>query len=395
MPGVNTMTFNQLATVMNSIVNQATGVANLTPTNTAEFVSVGTTALNVGTDALFNALTNVIGRTIFANRPYNRKFRGLEADQQTWGYITRKISIADRGFEDDNSYVLTEGGTCDPWTIKKANLVEEKFYGVNVFQDYVTIPTVQLRSAFTNPADFAALLDLMTVNMQDRLEQSTEAGARGAIANMIGGIVAGGNANQIVHLLTEYNAELGLTGNNALTATTVNRPDNFAPFMRWAYARIATVSDRLAERSSIFHTNITGKTVMRHTPAEDQRLFMFSPSLRKMDANVLSTTFNIRYLSQPYTEAVSYWQSIETPGNINVTPAYLAADGTITEGSASVISNIFAFMADREALGITRFDESVLASPLNPKCQYYNVFYHRATRWWNSFTENAVVFLLD
>lgn len=391
MPGVNDMTFNQLATVLNSITRQATGINTITPTNTAEFISVGTTALNVGTEAIFNALTNVIGRTIFANRPYNRKFQGIEATQQRWGYITRKISISDRGFEDDNSYVLTEGGTCDPWKIKKASLVEEKFYGTNVFQDFITIPTVQLRSAFTNPSDFAALLDLLTSNMQDRMEQATENGARAAIANMIGGVLAGGTTEQEVHLLTEYNTETGLS----LTATTVMQPDNFAPFMRWAYARIAVVSDRMAERSTLYHTSLTNKPIMRHTPAEDQRLLMYSPALRKMDATVLSTTFNDNYLKQPYTEAVSFWQAIENPDQISVTPAYLAANGSITTGEATTQANIFAFLCDRDAVGVTLFDESVLASPLNPACQYYNVFYHRNTRWWNSFTENAVVFLLD
>lgn len=392
MPGVNDMTFNQLATVLNSITRQATGINTATPTNTAEFVSVGTTALNVGTEAIFNALTNVIGRTIFANRPYTRKFQGIEASQQRWGYINRKISISDRDFENEGSYALTEGGTCDPWQIKKANLIEEKFYGTNVFQDYLTIPTVQLRSAFTNPGDFAALLDLMTTNMQDRMEQAAENGARAAIANMIAGVVTGGGTEQEVHLLTEYNKETGLS----LTAITVMQPANFAPFMRWAYARIAVISDRMAERSTLYHTSLTGKPIMRHTPAEDQRLFMYSPAIRKMDATVLSTTFNDNYLKQPYTEAVGFWQAIEVPDQIQVTPAYLAADGTITTAQAAVtVENVFAFLCDRDALGITLFDESVLASPLNPRCQYYNVFYHRNIRWWNSFTENAVVFLLD
>ena len=391
MPGVNSMNFNQLATVMNSIVNQATGVANITPTNTAEFISVGTTALNVGTDAIYNALTNVIGRTLFANRPYNRKFRGMEADKQYWGYITRKISISDRDFENESSYTLTDNASIDPWMVKKSKLVEEKFYGCNVYSDFVTVPVVQLRSAFTNPADFAALLDLMFSNMQDRLEQSTETGARAALANMIGGVIASGNASQVVHLLTEYNAETGLN----LTEQTVSQPDNFAPFMRWAYAKIATISDRMSERSKIFHTNLTGNNIMRHTPAEDQRLYMYSPALRKMDATVLSTTFNDRYLAQPYTEAVGFWQSIETPDQVKVTPAYLAANGTIATGAETTVDNIFAVLCDRDAVGITLFDESVLSTPINARGQYYNTFYHRNTRWWNSFTENCIVFTLD
>lgn len=391
MPGVNDMNFHQLATILNSITRQATGINTITPTNTAEFVTVGTTALSVGTDVLFNTLTNMFGRTLMANRPYSRKFKGIEASQQRWGYITRKISIADREFENEDSYSLTEGSSVDPWTVKKANLVEEKFYGTNVFSDYLTIPTVQLRSAFTNPADFAALLDLMTTNMQDRMEQATENAARAAIANMVAGVSASGNSEQKILLLTEYHQETGL----ALTAQTVMQPDNFAPFMRWAYAKIATVSDRMAERSTLYHTILTGKPVMRHTPPEDQRLFMFSPALRKMDATVLSTTFNDNYLKQPYTEAVSFWQSIEVPDQIQATPAYLAADGTITTAqSAETVENLFAVLCDRDAIGITIFDESVLASQLNAKGQYYNVFYHRNTRWFNSYLENFCYFVL-
>lgn len=395
---VNNLTFNQLATVLNSIVHQATGAATLTPTNTAEFVSVGTTGIAGGLDPMFNALTQMLGRTIFANRRYSRRFKGIEVDGQRWGYITRKISVADRDFDNDPSFTLTDGGTVDPWIIKKAKVIEEKFYGQNVWDDQLTVPVVQLRSAFTNPADFAALLDLLTTNMQDRMEQAVENGARAALANYIGGIVAGGSSlenGRLIHLLTEYNTETGLT----LTNITVNQPANFASFMRWAYARIAMVSDAMRERTGLFHTQLTNMPIMRHTPAEDQRLFVFSPNRHKMDSTVLSTTFNDQYLQQPYTESVNFWQAIDTPDTIEVFPSYLTASGTITEvpssGTAITQDKIFAVLCDRDALGVTRFDESMLNSPLNPRGQYYNVFYHQIVRWWNSFTENFVVFLLD
>ena len=71
---VNTMTFQQISTVLNSIVQQATGQAAITPTTPGEFVSVANTALALGNDAVMNAISNVLSRTIFSIRPYSAKF---------------------------------------------------------------------------------------------------------------------------------------------------------------------------------------------------------------------------------------------------------------------------------------------------------------------------------
>ena len=51
----NDLTFKQLATVLNSIVSQATGKTTITPTNTSEFVAVGNTALQAGYDPVMKA----------------------------------------------------------------------------------------------------------------------------------------------------------------------------------------------------------------------------------------------------------------------------------------------------------------------------------------------------
>lgn len=393
MPTVNDLTFNQLSTVLNSLVAQANGSASLSAVTSADFTTIGTTAIKGGLDPMFNALAQMVGRTIFANRPYSRKFKGAEVTNQRWGYITRKENIADNTFENDDQFALTDGQSVDPWVVKKSKLIEEKFYGQNVWQDHVTIPTVQLRSAFTNPADFAQLLDLITTNMQDRMEQATEDAARAGMCNFIGGILAGANtANQVVHLLSEYNTATGQT----LSAQDVMLGPVFADFMRWAYARIAAISDRMTERSVIYHTYLTGYTISKHTPIEDQRLYIYAPARHMIDSSVLATTYHDRYLKQPYTESVNFWQSIKTPDTVNVTPAYLAADGSIaTAGAAVSQSDVFALLCDRDAWGISLFDESVLSSPLNPRGNYYQMFYHRCNRYWNSFLENAVVFLLD
>ena len=71
MASVNDLNFNQISTVLTSIVEQATGEKVLTPTNTGDFVSVATTALKNGTDPVMNAITQMVNRTIFSIRPYS------------------------------------------------------------------------------------------------------------------------------------------------------------------------------------------------------------------------------------------------------------------------------------------------------------------------------------
>ena len=74
----NDLNFNQLATVLTDITALATGGTVQTPVDSASFVSVANTALLTGYDNLLNAVSQVLTRTIFSVRPYNRRFKGLE-----------------------------------------------------------------------------------------------------------------------------------------------------------------------------------------------------------------------------------------------------------------------------------------------------------------------------
>ena len=92
---VNTLTFEQCATVLTSLVKQATGQTPIAITDTGSFVSVAQTAIRNNKDGVINALSEVLARTIFSVRPYESKFTGLEMDTFRWGNMMRKLAIAD------------------------------------------------------------------------------------------------------------------------------------------------------------------------------------------------------------------------------------------------------------------------------------------------------------
>lgn len=390
---VNNLDFNQLSTVLNAITKEATGQAAISPTNTAEFVSVGTTALQAGYDKLATAISQVLQRTIFSIRPYSRRFAGLEADTRRWGAITRKLSIVDKDFEDATRFELADGATPPSmYTVHKPSVLQENFYGANIFDKAVTIYRDQLDQSFSGPDQFAEFLSMVMGNISDIREQAYETISRATIGNLIGGVIASGNTAQVVHLLTEYNTATDLS----LTKTTVMQPDNFGPFMKWVYARVAEISSKLTERSMVYHTNVTNKTVQRHTPYDRQKVYLYAPTRYQMDARVIADTFHDSYLRYADTETVNFWQSIETPDEIQVAPSYLGADGTIvTSENAVTVSDLFGVIFDEDACGIQFFNEWAAPTPFDARNGFYNDWYHWTLRFWNSFTENAVVLQLN
>lgn len=395
---VNTMTFNQLATVLTSIVSQATGRANLTATNTADFVSVGKLGLETGYDPLTTAISQVLSKTIFSIRPYRAKFGSIEKDPIKWGNHVRKINFADTGFEADDRITLTDGVSVDQQVVKKPAAVQTNFYGENVYQKHITIYKDQLDVAFSGPEEFGRFVTGVMQTVDDELEQARENTARETVANLIGGHYVMDantitNGSCVVHLLTEYNAHTGLT----LTAADVYDPANFPGFARWLYGRIATLSRMMQERSANYHlAAFTGRApIMRHTPVENQRLMMFAGAMDQIGSNVLSTTFNDEYLRMIPREDVTFWQAINDPMSINLTAGYVTAAGAPASGAASLSKIVFGVLFDEEAAGYTMINEWANPAPFNARGGYTNMFWHRTVRYYNDFSENAVVLLLD
>lgn len=396
----NDLTFHQLSTVLNAITAQATGSASLAAVDTSTFVTAGQEALKAGYDTLSTAISQVLSKTIFSIRPYSAKFKGLEMTEQQYGNITRKLSPVDKGFVDDVSIdptAIVDGGSVDPFVITKPLVQQENFYGMEVFKKPLTIYDWQLDQAFSGPDQFASFIAMMMQNASDMLEQARENTKRMTIVNLIGAILGNYATNQNVKLVTAYNSYVGASP--ALTWADI-KADNakYQHFMRFAYAKIATVAALLTERSAKFHVSLTGKTIMRHTPYADQRLYMLGQERYDMEAQVLADAFHDNYLKYADVETVNFWQSINTPDTINVTPSYLATSGanagTIQKGSAVNKAGIFAVLMDRDAAGVVQMNERA-RTQYNARGEYTNYFFSVCQRYFNSFTENAVVFTLD
>ena len=401
----NELTFNQISTLLNAINAQATGKSAIAATDTYSFVTQAQATLKTGYDPVLNAISQVLSRTIFSIRPYSAKFRGMMVSPERYGNHVRKINIADKTYTDDDRSALVDGQSMDQQIVNKPNILQTNFYGENVFQDSYTIFRDQLDVAFSSPEEFGRFVSMIVGNASDKLEQSRENLSRALLANYIGAkIVTAGNAiedsESVVHLLTEYNTLCGLTGDDALTSSTVYLPANFKPFMQWVYSRVATLSALLTERLTKFHVNPTisdvAKPIMRHVPYERQRVYLYAPAQFQLEAQVLADTFHDNYLRYADHETVNFWQSARTRDKVIVHPNYMLANGTYGYTTQDVEqAGVFGIIMDEEACGFTPVNQWQQPAPFNARGGYTTVWIHETQRHWTDMTESGIILLLD
>lgn len=390
---VNNMTKEQAYQLINAIHTQATGQVAIQPTDLSSFISVAQSTLAAGYEQTLNAITQVLSRTIVAVRPYDEKFKGLEMTADQWGGIIRKLNFADTPAEADPTHATINGQSVDPYVVKKPVVLETRFVGSDVWMDSVTVFKEQLRTAFQNESAFGSFMTGLMTHLLNKRTQWLENQKRSLLANMIAAKsdIGGGS---VIHLLSEYNAATGITP--ALTATTVMQPANYGPFMKWVYARVSEVSRLMTERSQLFQQTITGYPIFRHTPMADQRVYFAANFLEAMDARVLADTYHDNFLRYADVEGVSFWQDINDPMKVSVTPVYVDNTGAVKAAAANVaVNNVVGIIFDRDALGYNIYRDELETSAYNPKGSYYNIFYHLDIQLQSDVTEKAAIFLLD
>ena len=233
----------------------------------------------------------------------------------------------------------------------------------------------------------------MGTHMANQIEQDRENLARLLVVNRMAG-TPGATPPSVIYLLDEYNDETGLE----LTATTVFQPNNFPDFARFAFARINDVSDMLRSRTTKWHQNwaVDGAKYqfMRHTPYDRQHLYLSSRIQRQIGARVLADTFNSGLLKYRDMELVPYWQTPDNRETVEVKPIRTLSTGVAASQNPVGLHHIVGVLFDDDAIGYTPIDSQVLATPVNARSRYVNFWYHYGWRWYNDFTENAVLFLL-
>lgn len=380
----------QISTLLNKILQQA----RLNPAavvDTGSFLSVAQTALKCVPDVLLESISQMFtNRDIISMRPYTRKFRGLERSAMEWGNAVRKLNYVDMPMEDNPAWELEDGASVDMYKVIKPKILQTNFYGQATWIQEWTVFDYQLNIAFSNPYSFQQFMSGMYQNKADQREQAHEALARATILNLIAGVLVGNPDGGVVKVLTLYNEQNG----TALTKADVMKSENFPDFLKFFVATVKIYLKLMSERSQLYQINVTGKEITRHTPIQDVMMYLYTPFFEKAKTMVYGDIFHDSYIKLENYEEVNYWQSIKDTQSINVNAAFTDATGAVNT-KAVENDNVLGIVFDREAAGYTTIINRGWTTPYNGKGAYTNNGVSFSDRYFNDFTEKAIVFTLE
>ena len=416
-----TLTQRDISAIITAVGKQATGQSNLGALALSDFVSVGETLLASGTENVYNALSLVAGRTLAAVRPYKAKLGMINAmDSGIYSHRLRKISYYSRdpvAAGDWNTQLFTNladgftagendagsgaQSTKSQWEQRQAYPLELWFGGSSVWQEGLTRYKYQVQQAFRSESDFATFWGGVMTEKGNDIEQQKESFRRLTLLNYIAGIYDLGGS-RAVNLTAAYNTRFGTSYTSAQLRSTYLKS-----FLEFMTATIKTYSDRMTIRSANFHwspakNDAAGNalTILRHTPKDKQRLFLYAPLFREAEAMVLPEIFNPNYLSLDNYEGVDFWQNFDADGAdnaaINVTPAIpnTTTPTAQTTGANVNLAYVVGVLFDEDACMVDFQLDDAETTPMEARKRYMTTWWSFARNAINDFTENGVVFYM-
>lgn len=388
----------------------------------SSFVSAGEQIMSYGNENVVNALSLVVGRTYMAVRPYSAKFNLINAIN-TGAYTNRfrKISFYSRPtqatgyFNTDQLTNLAPGftngqnpdsndqpqSTKSMWEQNPAIPLELNFAGSTTWQDSQTIYEDQLKTAFRSPEEFAQFATGFMTEKANDIEQQKEGFRRLAVLNHIAAVYDM-DSNMIgskVNLTYEFNQEFGTSYTSAQLRTTYLKQ-----FLEFMVARIQIDSDRMTNRSLKNHwspaktVNGVSLPLLRHTPKDKQRLFLYNPLIVKSRSYVFPELFNEQYLKMENFEPIDFWQNERVPAGIDISPAIpnvsTPANGQV-KGNRVQLSYVVGMLFDEDGLMMDYQLEKALSTPVEARKGYRNIWYTFQKNIISDTTENAIIYYME
>lgn len=397
--------------LINALSAELLGVnATIQAVNESTFASVGESVLQAGTENVINTLSLVCSRDLVAIRPYNAKFRLINAlDSGMFSNRVRKISYYAKnavptgasntqlypenlGMGFDNG--VHQGGSplvdksVESMWLQSTPVTYQAWFGGGIEWQYpYTLYENALKNAFRSPAEWTAFLNGFLVSVANDLETEKEAFSRGVVLNAIAGVadLTASMPKSFRNLKTEFNTKFGTSYTTAQLLSTY-----FSDFLAFFVATVKTDSDMLENRSTLYHwspsktVNGVSYVLPRQTKKADQRMMMISKFWNDAEALVMPAIFNPQYLQLENFEKIDYWQNINDPMAVKVTPAIpnVSDPSAQTSGAAVSLATVLGIIFDRDAMMVDFHLESVESTPLEARKHYRTI--------WNTINKNPI-----
>ena len=390
------MKITQVYSILNAAVTEARGGDSLKVKDLAGIISLGNVLLDSSQsdfkDNFLNALVDRIGKTIISNRAYIARDKSLVYDTFEFGAILQKIYVAPIAGEASAQWGLSNGQSLASFVIAKPTVEQDLYQNLDTWTVTVTIPEVQLKSAFTSAEGVAALISAIWQAVENSMNQQLETLTDLAYAGFIGErlVEANGTAGPtVVNLLADYNTDMGFTGDNASDALLASQALYSMDFLKYAARKIDQYTSWIERQTVLFNRKTNAR--VRHTPKDLQRLTVLDQFASAMKFYLQADTYHNDLVQMPGYSETQYWQAPGTDfsfancSKINVkTPS---TGYTVEQGG------IVALLTDMEAIGVMMDNRRVKSQNL-PNEEADTYFNKVDKGYFCDMSEQGVVFII-
>lgn len=385
--------YNQIASFLTAAYSQATGGAVATlPFATLQQIF---TTDNVGSeDNLYAYLDNVINKTLFAVRPLSEEFPSLEWEPQRYGDIVRKLTpITTEPVNNREWDIGTELQQVNPdFACCTAPILQDflatRISGGNTYSRKWTLYRDQMNAAFHSEAEVADFFSMLATERVNRMKLDRVAEKRALVNNAILSLEG---TSQEFKALTAYNNETG----GSYTAITIMAPAVFREFMIWLAAKIEFLRKLMQQPSNLFHKDITGKEVERHTPMGSQKLYLRADFEMYFRANTAQLFRPDRLPEFAAVDSVAFWQSPAAIGTVEGTYRTISSTGAVVNNASKQVENVLGLLFDEDFMGLAAINSWSGAEPYNVRYGFQNFWTHQTYRSIQDHTENALLITLS
>lgn len=241
---------------------------------------------------------------------------------------------------------------------------------------------MQVKSAFSSPADLNAFLSMLMTKVQNALTVHLDGLVMKTINNFTAQVLHKNKGLQKVNLLALYNST---TGSKLTSAKALTDPN----FIKFANLTINSYRDRIAKMSTLFNAG----GVNKFTPTDDQHLVILSDLASASKVYLESDTYNQDNVKINNYDTVPYWQGTGTHYGFNDVSKI---DVAIKDGTQTVEvtqTGILGVLFDTNALGVSCQNPRTTTA-VNARAEFYTNFNKYDAMYYNDLNENFIVFMI-
>lgn len=403
------MEVKQVYSFLNDVCKQTTGFEDVSVVDAQGMVSLGNQVLSSteNTENFFGTIYDMTAKSIVNVRPYQAKVKSLMMDTFTFGAIMRKIYVDPMEARESAHWDIDDnngaGKEYSPIFIVKPKVRIKIFSGIDTFEIDTAIPDIQIRSAFRDASEMAALIDGIYTSLENSMNLRLEVLAQTVYATMIANriiydtnpdnVTRTSKAKVLVDLRKEYNDFYGLEVGDAGYLATKKQALSTPEFYRFASKTINDIIGYMEQLVQTFNTD----GYLRHSGKDRLRVTMLHQFISAFNVYLQSDVWHNELTKLPNYVEVNYWQGGGTNWEDNDKIAikcesYYTSDG-VAKGFEVEQDGIVCLLTDVEAMGMT-IDNQRRKSVYDPRHEVTAVYAKADKGYFVDPSENAVVFIV-